>query len=380
MAVQRHPFAMTALLGTVAMLHQVLATDLSCHLQKGPVGALMPEVSPEVPLPSPWSLSSPWSQPGLHFEHCPVAKKASRSQLMQMSEHEPAPLPNKTSCPFGSMPIGQLHHGIYNFSCCYAGAQCGGCRQIVGNTCIECAAGYTRQEIPVLNTSLCFLCDDLPNWQDALSRTCYDYSALGLCRDGKVKNSTLDVAFRGVSPSEACCACGGGSVYPTPTRMNVVYDGQVVHAQPQPPGLGILMKSCQLDGLQLNNNGSIQGTIPMNSTVHRVECSFLVSQDPVRGIYSTVKMSVPVSPISYGKPTLVFKHWGLDRTSTSQFPIRTSLGGLWNDFQLTCTPKCPWLHMNAQGTLTSSFPSNLVSGLETYGTDACSCQAYPLCM
>ena len=310
------------------LLGQVLATDLSCHLQRKPAdGALVGDTVDEL-AESDASPPNPWFHPGLHFEHCSVGSvktKRIHSELVQVLK--PHQLLPKVSCPFGSMPIGDFHNGIYNFSCCTSGPQCGGCRKISHGSCIECAAGYTRQEIPVLNTSQCFLCDDLPKWEDALGRSCYDYSQK-VCQDGKV-NKTLDLPFEGVRPSQACCACGGGSVYSTPIFMPLasasLHNGQVVQSQPQPPGLGVLVKEgCKLPGLKLSNDGSIQGKIPTH-TSESVQCAFLLSQDPIRGISSTVQLSVPVSNITYGQQVLVFKYWGLDRTSQDQkFEIQTS--------------------------------------------------------
>eukprot|EP00913_Durusdinium_trenchii_P022279 g20932.t1 len=49
-------------------------------------------------------------------------------------------------------------------------------------------------------------------------RSCSDLQKQGICSGGWPSKSQ-DVAFQGVRPSEVCCACGGGSVHPTPVQM-----------------------------------------------------------------------------------------------------------------------------------------------------------------
>ena len=139
------------------------------------------------------------------------------------------------------MPIGDfVDQGLgYQFSCCKAGDQCSGCRKIENGSCAECAAGYVKQLIPVLNVSMCFQCDNIP-WHDASGLTCQDYQDRGFC-PGFTK-AGFDQPFQGLSPSEACCACGGGNVRPTPSLMplaeEVLYEGQSIESFPQPQAYG----------------------------------------------------------------------------------------------------------------------------------------------
>eukprot|EP00439_Symbiodinium_sp_Y106_P075062 s1076_g14.t1 len=240
-----------------------------------------------------------WSMPGLHFQQCAHSKSKPRKSVpfsslasaLQSAQHDQdeakEPLPN-VKCPPGEMPIGHFAGDAYEFNCCNAGQQCGGCRKIRDGICQECAAGFVHQQIPVLNITKCFLCDDIPDWHDSHGRTCYDYESMGFCHG---------LTFHGLRPSEACCACGGGNVQPTPTSMSfaqqAVVFGDAVDAFPEPQALGTQV-DCDLANwnLTIAESGRIHG-IAAQSSDTAIKCSLTLMQDPMRGLFATVDLKVP---------------------------------------------------------------------------------------
>ena len=270
----------------------------------------------------------------------------------------------EVECPAGEMPIGDFvgHGHDYNFSCCSAGEQCGGCRKIEKSRCVECAAGYVRQRIPILNVSMCFQCDDIP-WHDAKGLTCQDYEDQGACT-GFIKEG-FDQPFQGLSPSEACCACGGGSLRPTPSYMpfaeEALYIGQSINSFPQPQAYTTTVEpKCNLADwdLRLAGSGGISGRVASKGSKgqsQEISCSIGLTQDPMRGLVSTVNLEVPVSKFSYGKQILLFKYWGLDvqpavdKISVQHAPLK--LNEVWENFSMECTPACPWLELTGNGAL-----------------------------
>ena len=215
------------LLLTLATLTTTSGTgDAWCFLQKRPRPALVPSRVPDL-----------WSTPGVGFRECPKATVLVETELHLESRlsNGSKTLPNKLQCPPGQVLIGDFTENAYDFSCCEG--ECGGCRSSKNGTCQKCAAGFVMQQIPVLEKSKCFICDDVPGFQDAHGRSCSDLKRQGLC-SGSWPKAEDDLAFQGIRPSEACCECGGGSVYPTPVYMafaeDALYFGQTVDETPQP--------------------------------------------------------------------------------------------------------------------------------------------------
>ena len=129
-----------------------------------------------------------WSTPGRHFQQCPSARQTEFLQVDTL-----APLPDKVQCREG-VPIGNFNGDEYHFSCC-SGGDCGGCRLVNGNNqCQQCAAGYVRQVVPVINKTRCFMCDDIPEWHDMHGRSCSDYAKLHLCK-GPLTNISASLAL-----------------------------------------------------------------------------------------------------------------------------------------------------------------------------------------
>lgn len=202
-----------------------------------------------------------------------------------------------------------------------------------------------------MGVSKCFICDDIPNWEDSMSLTCSDYALRGLCT-GSWPNGSLDMPYHGLRPSEACCACGGGSVQPTPAQMpfagQSVYVGQKVEAFPDPVAEAVEVNSeCNLAelGLEIATTGAIRG---MANKTSELKCSMILMQDPVRGIFSSIELDVPVSAFSYGEQVLLFKFWGLDATPVkSSFPVQKDPALQLQNYGLKCVPECPWLELDA---------------------------------
>ena len=338
--------------------------DLSCSLQKRPPALLRLDTEkPSLEEPPATELAQfesqpdegPWSTPGVRFQQCGRTKNKRPAQLptllqaVALDRGREKPLPDRVRCPTGQMLIGNFLGNEYNFSCCDAGQQCGGCRKTENGTCQECAAGYVHQQIPLLNVTKCFLCDDVPGWQDSYGLGCRDYASKGFCH-GFVE-AGHDEPFHGVRPSEACCVCGGGSVQPTPTSMpfaqkSLVY-GDVVDEFPEPQALGSQVSSCNLAewGLHLSGSpGRIQGNVSsLGQSSPEIKCSLVLMQDPIRGISATVSLKIPLASFSYGQQLLVFKYWGLDPDpATKPFHLHQQAlpqGQFLENFQLQCN--CP---------------------------------------
>ena len=107
-------------------------------------------------------------------------------------------------------------------------------------------------------------------------------------------------------------------------------------------------------GLHLSESGKISGHVASSSggQPKEIKCSVGLTQDPMRGLLNTISLEVPVSWISYGKQILFFKYWGLDNESVDRIPVQyapTPHG--WENFRLQCSPTCPWLELQADGTL-----------------------------
>ncbi|CAK9001676.1 unnamed protein product [Durusdinium trenchii] len=360
----------------------VFGDDASCSLQKPHVR------SASLSLTSRASTATPdlWSTPS-GFRQCPpVSAIQAGSPLPSV----PASiLPQKIQCSPGCTVIGNFVDDLYEFSCCCSGQLCQGCRRFSEGVCQECAAGYVMQKIPIMNISKCFICDDVPNWHDMHGRSCADLKHLHIC-SGSWPPQDQDLAYHGVRPSEACCACGGGNVYPTPSFMKLTVEalhfGQQIHSTPEPitsiaqevePGCAFAAS-----GLQLLPDGRVKGVVNVpNNTV--LECSTVSVQDPVRGIISSTEYSVPVFRFSYGQQVVNFKFYGLDQhPSPDRIPLQASTKDL-TGFQKQCDPKCPWFKVDSTGDLLfvaegaegrKTFPQGLKSQVtDMPGMPSCSC-------
>lgn len=205
-----------------------------------------------------------------------------------------------------------------------------------------------------MDISRCFVCDDVPNWKDSMSRTCSDYASKGLCT-GSWPDSKIDLPYHGLRPSEACCVCGGGSIQPTQAQMPFaawsVYVGQAILAFPEPVAEAVQVNTeCNLVelGLEIATTGEISGTVSLaNKSSSEVKCSVVLTQDPVRGIFSSINLEVPVSSFSYGEEVLMFKFWGLDATAAvSSLPVKKAPTMELRNYHLKCVPDCRWLELD----------------------------------
>ncbi|CAK9023227.1 Uncharacterized protein SCF082_LOCUS16131 [Durusdinium trenchii] len=298
---------------------------------------------------------------------------------------------DKITCQPGEVPIGDFQEGKYTFSCCAAGSQCGGCRSSKNGVCLECAAGYVYQAIPVMGISKCFMCDDIPNWHDSMSRTCTDYAVQGLC-NGSWPNASLDLPYHGLKPSEACCICGGGNAQAVPTQMPLadesLYVGQRIEAFPEPVAEAVAVDpECNLAelGLELSVTGVIRGNLTATNKTTQLKCSMMLTQDPIRGIFSSISLDVPLSSFTYGEQALLFKLWGQDaEAAQSSLPLQKKSSLQLENYQLACVPECPWLGLDqGNGDLflqtnvlgLQKFPSEMKGSVEGYeGVPSCSCQ------
>ena len=199
----------------------------------------------EALMPEP--IESPWVMPGIHFQHCVPDKSGFHSTKVVLQEKDLGLPPKLPVCGAGETLIGHFAEESYEFKCC--SGQCGGCAKNHGGECVQCASGFVKQMIPILNITKCFMCDDVPGWTDAAGYKCADYAAMKWC-NGSWPNISKDQAFQGIRPSEACCACGGGSVFPSPVTIplasQMLYNGQVVNASPDVLAEDLEVGQCNL--------------------------------------------------------------------------------------------------------------------------------------
>ncbi|CAJ1350181.1 unnamed protein product [Effrenium voratum] len=352
-----------------------LDTETACNLQVRHQEALLTDSNAKL-----------WSIPRQRFHECP--KKPRRSVQNLQMEASSAIL--KPQCHPGETLIGRFIGDAYKFSCCSAGEQCAGCTEIQDGVCRQCSSGYVKQSIPILNKSKCFICDDLPRWTDAQGRTCDDYASL--C-NGSWPSPEVDQAFQGVRPSDACCACGGGNVFPTPVYMplagSVLHHSQVVNETPVPLTAEAIEveEGCGLAaaGLRIASSGPGLGGVSgvVGKDAQPVHCSATVVQDPMRGLYFTVDLDLAVSAFSYGRAVVSFKSWGLQPVAAeeAQKPVEKAKALGLQEFSLDCNPTCPWLEIDAAGTLQylPTGEGNLGAGVQDFpGMPACSCEVSAL--
>ena len=200
-----------------------------------------------------------------------------------------------------------------------------------------------------------------------------------------------DVQFQGLRPSEACCACGGGSVYPTPVYMPLqsksLYAGQYVDATPEPITAEVVevAPGCTFgsSGLTVASNGRVSGVVAMKQNVTEISCSTVSVQDPVRGIVTQTDFSIPLSKFSYGEQVVYFKFWGLDGSpSDATVPLHSRNMDGPQSLQLQCDTACSWLSMIPSGALTwietgnrTGLPEDLTEQVTTLaGMPSCNCQ------
>ena len=377
------------LLLVLTTLGSAFADDAYCSLQKvsrGPIGFDREVRHLEREDVQPKDL---WTRPGLEFRQCPKLPVLSKNIQLQV-RHQLNNLMKKPTCSGGQVLIGDFMNGSYKYTCCNAGEQCGGCRVVRDGACRQCAAGYVMQTVPVVNISKCFMCDDVPNWHDMQGRTCADLQQDGIC-SGAWPKTADDVQFQGLRPSEACCACGGGSVYPTPVYMPLqsksLYAGQYVDATPEPITAEVVevAPGCTFgsSGLTVASNGRVSGVVAMKQNVTEISCSTVSVQDPVRGIVTQTDFSIPLSKFSYGEQVVYFKFWGLDGSpSDATVPLHSRNMDGPQSLQLQCDTACSWLSMIPSGALTwietgnrTGLPEDLTEQVTTLaGMPSCNCQ------
>ncbi|CAK9105872.1 unnamed protein product [Durusdinium trenchii] len=365
--------------------------DSSCEIQLHRWSDISGEIGPQDHIDNATfhAMQRMWKMPGHRFNQCPSGRGP---PLKLMQGNVLSVLPDKKTCGRGEVPIGQFNGDAYNFTCC-SGAQCGGCREVKDGVCQECAAGYVKQVMPVTGESMprCFICDDVPKWTDSLGRSCSDYEKQGLC-SGEWPKKTLDVAFHGLRPSDACCVCGGGSVEASPSKMplsgKALFLGQHIYSEPFPiPEAIQLDAGCDLMsvGLDLATNGTVFGRVTAQEQTE-ISCSMSLAQDPVRGILDHFDLAFSVNNFSYGDNVVAFKYWGLDSNpSRPQKSVNTSEP--LSNFNLVCEPLCTWLSMDESGTLhagrlgskTSGLPPSMKGSLTQFqNMPSCSCQVTAL--
>jgi len=256
----------------------------------------------------------------------------------------------------------------YEESCCTLQGYCGGCAVVEEGKCTECAAGYTFDGSELERK--CVACDDVPDWLDATEKTCIDYEIEGRCSNGQppIENEP----FEGLRPSDACCACGGGQLAPTPWSYKlseqVLVFGSQVSARPSPetaPRYEV-SPSCKLGDLNIimSPGGVLSGKLPSfeedENGILQMSCEVVAVQDIWRGIQANAQLELSLQPMSYGPRIVTFAFneafgqsgQGVQPTGKTSWELSLGSGLALSNFTATCVPAVPWISVDpTTGTL-----------------------------
>ena len=248
------------------------------------------------------------------------------------------------SCP-GQLTLKAFSRSSYSETCCAEGSlSCAGCASHSGSSCTSCAGGFLKMN------GKCTSCADAVGWVNRQGRTC-----------AQLTTSDCDhIKVKGLSSTEACCICDGGSVTPTPFAYDMKHWalGQSVSLKPHPRTAErySLNEGCQLAEYNLTMNGntgevfSVPGTTV--SEPFSLECTVTAHQTPSASYEATVRVSMDF--LAYDMPLLF---------SGSSFTVAKA-AGTWKDFKVICAPEATWLSISSTGTLSRTAVASK-GGVET---------------
>ncbi len=258
---------------------------------------------------------------------------------------------------------------------------CTGCQQVTSKRCSKCLPGYYIQGVHPFKR--CVRCDDMM-WVDKDGLTCENYQREGICIDGVMTNTTKDVPFEGLKPSDACCACGGGDTSPTPfeykLNQQTLTKGVEVQALPTPQVAWAyeVGASCNLRDFGLALNGKTGHITGKPTRTGDVACDVTAIQDPLTGRRAGFSLRVTVYEFSYGRAFLKFGLEDGEQTPLGDLEFSVSPANKFRNFRRVCTPTVPWLVINAAtGKLSysqadsSEWATGGITGLERMDSGEC---------
>eukprot|EP00930_Biecheleria_cincta_P021235 TRINITY_DN15790_c1_g2_i4.p1 TRINITY_DN15790_c1_g2~~TRINITY_DN15790_c1_g2_i4.p1 ORF type:complete len:747 (-),score=127.66 TRINITY_DN15790_c1_g2_i4:64-2259(-) len=268
----------------------------------------------------------------------------------------------QTTCPSDKIKLQRFADGKVYEQCCPSDSfACSGCVQLQGSTCQTCESGYTKSSSS--NGAQCVACQDALGWEDRDGKTCLDYEKQNWCAAGaptatgqRSHGNTLELFFhKGLSPTAACCACGGGSriaapfLYPTADKPVAL--GQDISVSPFPRTTAeYSVQECFIHEYSMKMEGS---TGKVTGKVEKEPGDFAckVTSHEAGGL--KIESDLTLSVVYFAYPAKVL----LVKPGASWTPAKKNGYG---NFRVKCTPDLPWLSINANsGVLTASNTAGL---------------------
>ena len=207
---------------------------------------------------------------------------------------------------------------VYQQCCPATSLACAGCVEYDAATdsCLTCASGFAPSMPKDGNQTTCSLCSDIP-WQDSWGFSCEEYEHAQSCAMGQIQvyNRTdhlvdAERVHSGMSASEACCACGGGSRQEVPFSYPAVHipcGKNAVSALPLPRlDVSYLTENCAFHSLNLtmdSRNGHVFGDI---STHEPQSISCEITTNSREGAGASATLQVHVAHFAYSQSALTF--------------------------------------------------------------------------
>eukprot|EP00439_Symbiodinium_sp_Y106_P038979 s108_g4.t1 len=266
-------------------------------------------------------------------------------------------------CSRHEMLLNNFREGKVYQQCCPAvSLACAGCVEYDAamDSCSSCASGFAPYVAKDGNQTTCKLCSDIP-WQDSWGFGCQDYVDGNSCAAGQIKaNNRADHlvdaerVHSGMSASEACCACGGGSRQEVPFSYPAVHipcGKTAVSALPIPRlDVTYVTENCAFHSMNLtmdSRSGRVFGEI---STHEPQSISCEIASDSRKWAGTSATLQVHIAHFAYSQSVLTFTE--LNQSFLPGFQ------GRYKDFQLRCTPDLPWASIDKATGRISQTSSN----------------------
>eukprot|EP00466_Bigelowiella_natans_P006874 jgi/Bigna1/69920/fgenesh1_pg.10_\ len=237
---------------------------------------------------------------------------------------------------------------------------CSGCEEYGNGGCNKCFGGYQMID------QRCIKCKNDRRFLDKDGHSCATYALRGWCYGGRPapgKESLADYKYKGLSPAEACCACGGGLHSGTPFEyymertngMGLV--GSEFKAVPVPRTAKsyILSKDCELAKFNLTmdgNTGVISGT-PMHDEPFAVKCTVTARNPSVSESnklnpkYIDTNHTIEITIHSFGYSSTDNPSYGIGSAVTfDEYSFSREFQPVWAPskaanykYSMTCAPK-----------------------------------------
>eukprot|EP00930_Biecheleria_cincta_P021688 TRINITY_DN15999_c0_g1_i1.p1 TRINITY_DN15999_c0_g1~~TRINITY_DN15999_c0_g1_i1.p1 ORF type:complete len:3926 (-),score=687.33 TRINITY_DN15999_c0_g1_i1:334-12111(-) len=300
--------------------------------------------------------------------HLQISGNASKSDESRSGEAEESDevQESKAGCSSSQVILRRIWKNNVMTQCCPASSlACAGCVEYDAraNRCKTCAEGFTKMSG---TGPQCEACADVDGWVDPEGHSCRDYEKKGWCslgaptRQGSAGHKSRIEFYisKGLSPTTACCVCGGGQRESTPFSYPVSLSplalGKSLPAiYPVPrTSTDYTVSGCNLHALNLtfeSSTGTVQGVLSAREPTS-VSCS-VTAHDRKHGLQSSSVLKLNFLEIAYSDDVLIVQQ------GSSWQP---KFVGNFSLFAVRCTPDVPWLQIEAAtGLLTTSSKVNM---------------------